>query len=198
MYSDRPSPSGFARQRTNPLKAESERGGPYAKRMVRLFLCDCVLFILLHRGQRGLCGGQAGDGDAEGRAAYIVEADLVAELDALGIAAMFAADAELQGRIRSASLLGGHLHELAHAFAVERLERIDLKDLDLLRCARLIQSIHILQQELALGVVAAEAKGRLGKVVGAEAKELRHLRDLVGGQGRARQLDHRAKLILDG
>src|SRR5581483_12149496 len=83
-----------------------------------------ALFILLHRGQRRLRSGQARDGHAEGRAAYVVEADLVAELDALGIATVFAADAKLQGGIGSAPLLGGHLHKLAHAFAVERLEGI--------------------------------------------------------------------------
>jgi len=39
---------------------------------------------------------QSGDRDAIGGATDIVQADIVAELDALGIAAMFAADTALE------------------------------------------------------------------------------------------------------
>ncbi len=55
-----------------------------------------------------------------------------------------------------------------------------------------------LQQEFALGVVAADAEGGLRQVVGAEAEEVGDGGDLVGGQSGARQLDHRAELVLDG
>ena len=44
----------------------------------------------------GLGGGQAGDWDSAWGAAYVVQADFVAEVDGLGIAAVFAADADLQ------------------------------------------------------------------------------------------------------
>src|SRR6476469_4476290 len=44
---------------------------------------------------RGMGRGQSGDGDAEGAAADVVQADLVAELDGLGVAAVLAADAAL-------------------------------------------------------------------------------------------------------
>jgi hypothetical protein len=50
----------------------------------------------------GLRGGEAGDGDAEGRAAHVVQADAVAELHAVGIAAVFAADAGLDLAARAA------------------------------------------------------------------------------------------------
>ena len=39
-----------------------------------------------------LCCGEAGDGNAEGRAGYVVEADLVAELNGNGVTAVLTAD----------------------------------------------------------------------------------------------------------
>ena len=39
-----------------------------------------------------LCGGQAGNGNTVGRAADVVQANVVAELDTAGIAAVLAAD----------------------------------------------------------------------------------------------------------
>ena len=51
--------------------------------------------------------------------------------------------------------------------------------------------------EKARGVVAADAEGGLGQIVGAEGKELRGLGDLGGAQRRPRQLDHGADLIVD-
>ena len=49
----------------------------------------------------------------------------------------------------------------------------------------------------ALDVVAAEAEGHLGQVVGAEGEEVGHLGDLAGPQGRPGRLDHRADGHLD-
>src|SRR3989442_1666676 len=46
------------------------------------------------RAERRLRRSQAGDRDAERAAAHVVEAQLVAELDAGGVAAVLAADAE--------------------------------------------------------------------------------------------------------
>ena len=46
---------------------------------------------LLHVLDRSLRGGEAGDGDTERAAGDIVQADLVAELDGRGIAAVLAA-----------------------------------------------------------------------------------------------------------
>ena len=47
-------------------------------------------------------------------------------------------------------------------------------------------------------VVAADAEGGLGEVVGAEAEELGLFGDLVGGEGGAGQLDHGAHHVIDG
>ena len=46
-------------------------------------------------------------------------------------------------------------------------------------------------------VVAAEAEGHLGQVVGAEREELGLLGDLVGRQGGAGDLDHGADQVVD-
>src|SRR4051812_26392866 len=45
---------------------------------------------------RRMCRGKARDGDSEGGAAHVVQAHVVAELDAAGVAAVFAADAALE------------------------------------------------------------------------------------------------------
>ena len=52
----------------------------------------------LHFLYRSLRGSEAGDGHAERAAGDIVQADLMAELDGGGVAAMLAADAELEVR----------------------------------------------------------------------------------------------------
>ncbi len=52
---------------------------------------------------------------------------LVTELHALRIAAVFAADAELDVRAGGAALLHGDLHELADAVLIERGEGFFLK-----------------------------------------------------------------------
>src|SRR5688572_31014000 len=74
-------------------------------------------------------GGQSGDGDAEGGAADVVEADRVAELDRLRVAAVFAADAALEVRVRLAAELHAHADQLPDAAEVDRLERVALEQL---------------------------------------------------------------------
>jgi hypothetical protein len=76
---------------------------------------------------RGLGGGEAGDGHAVRRAAHVVEAELVAELHRVRIAAVFAADAELDVGAGAAALGHGDLHELADAGLVEVAKGFFLK-----------------------------------------------------------------------
>ena len=54
---------------------------------------------------------QPGDRHAERRAAHVVQADLVAEHHAGGVAAVFAADADLELACDAAALLDAHLHQ---------------------------------------------------------------------------------------
>src|SRR5690606_19576837 len=80
---------------------------------------------------RGLGGGEAGDRHAVGRAGHVGEADLVAELHGVRVAAVLAADAELDAGAGGVALLGGDLDELADAGLVDRGERVLLEDLGL-------------------------------------------------------------------
>src|SRR5579871_4749786 len=83
------------------------------------------LFVgFVGRLQRRLRRRQPGNGDAERRAGNIVEADLLAELDRGRVAAVLAADAELQPEPGLAAALGGKGDQLTDALAVERDEGI--------------------------------------------------------------------------
>src|SRR5690606_19467759 len=112
-------------------------------------------------GQGGLGGGEAGDRHARGRAAHVVEADLVEELDRGGVAAVLAANAELQVLAGGAATFGGDRNQLADAFLVDAGERILGHDFQIL-----------VGLEDRPRVVARHAQGGLGEVVGAEAEEL--------------------------
>src|SRR5665647_2539862 len=110
--------------------------------------------LLLELEFAALFDGRLGRGeprhrDAERRAAHVVHAGAVAELDALGIAAVLAADADLEARPGAATPLDAHLHELADALLVEGRERVGRPDLLLLG--------DVEREELA-GVVAAHAR----------------------------------------
>src|SRR5687768_15664486 len=74
--------------------------------------------------------------------------------------------------------LGGGPDQFAHASYIDVHERVVFQDV----------GPPVVRQEAA-SVVAADAEGSPGQVVGAEAEELRRLGDLRGSQGSARQLD---------
>jgi hypothetical protein len=78
------------------------------------------------------------------------------------MAAMLAADADLEVRLGLASFGNGQLHQFADALLVQHLEGVVLQD----------AGLDIGRQELVLGVLAAEGEGGLGQVVGAEGEEL--------------------------
>ena len=113
----------------------------------------------------------------------------MAELHAVEIAAVFAADADLELGTAAAALLDAPLDQHADALGVERLERIGCEDAGLL-------FVDIVGQEAAR-VVAGEAHRGLGEVVGAEGEELGDFRDLVGEQSGARKLDHGADDVVE-
>ena len=98
---------------------------------------------------------------------------------------MLTADTHFQFRAGLAAIIDGHLHQLAHAFPVQGLERILRQD----------ALADICDQEVALGIVTAVAKGHLGQVVGAEGEELGQLGNFTGGHCRARDLDHGAEFV---
>ena len=137
--------------------------------------------------KRSLRSSQARRWHAEGGAAYVVEADLVAEGDAAGVPPVLATDAHLHAGSGRAALLYPDAHQFANAFEVDADEWVGGQH----------PGVHVEAQELALGVVATEAVGHLSEVVGAEAEEVRLPSHLVGGNGRPRRLDHGPKRAVD-
>src|SRR3954464_754807 len=79
-----------------------------------------------------------------------------------------------------------HAQHLPDPRLVERLERRAVEDLP----------VDVLREDLALDVVAAEPEPGLGQVVRAEREEVRVLGDPVRDEARARELDHRADLVV--
>src|SRR5829696_4281036 len=155
-----------------------------------------VLLVALGRGERGLGGGETGDRDAERRAGHVVEADRLALPDRLGIAAVLAADAQLDVGPGRPALLDGGLHQ-GRDGVVERLERVDRQDLERLATAGERHALDVAEEEAALRVVSAVTERHLSQIVCTEAEERRVLRDLVGRERAARYLDHRPEHVFD-
>ncbi len=109
------------------------------------------------------------------------------EVHRVRVAAVLAADAELEVGPGGPAGLGGRPHQRADAVAVDGLEGADAED----------ALLQVRGEEAGLHVVAGEAPHRLGEVVGAEGEELGGLGDLIGRQRGARQLDHRAERQLE-
>src|SRR6202008_4280956 len=112
------------------------------------------------------------------------EADLAAEMDRGRVAAVLAADAELDAGAAGAAAPGGGADHLADPGRIEADERVMREDAGLL-----------VGSEEARRVVARDAEHGLRQVIGAEAEEFGALGDLAGEQRSARQLDHRADEI---
>ena len=78
--------------------------------------------------KRRLGRRQPGDRRAVGRAGDVIQPHRVAEGDRGRVAAVLAADAELQIRTGPPSTLDGDMYHLAHSIGVQRNERIVLED----------------------------------------------------------------------
>src|ERR1700744_1568421 len=104
---------GMTRRRWN------NRNRPYAR---HLRLADSRL------AERGLRGRKPCDRHAIGRAGYVIQPDLMTEGDGSGIAAMLAANANLQIRTSLAPSCNADLHQFTNAIAVHRDKGIDLQD----------------------------------------------------------------------
>src|SRR5467141_4480497 len=107
------------------------------------------------------------------------------ELDARGVPAVFPADPDFEVLPDLPAFLDAHPHEMADSFAVQRLERIEGE----------YAAFHMIEKEFPFGIVPTVSERRLGQVVRPEREELRVLRNLVGGDGGPRNLDHRPELV---
>ena len=95
-------------------------------------------------------------------------------MDGFGVAAVFAADAELEVRAGGAALVGADLHQSADAVGVDGFEGRDRED----------TLVQIGREDGGFDVVAGEPPGGLGEVVGAEGEEVGSFGDPVRGQRR--------------
>ena len=142
-------------------------------------------FRLERTAQRRLRRGEPRDRHAVGRARDVVEAGLWQKNDRGRIAAVLAADADLELGPRLAAALAADLDQLADAL-------LSSDSNGSFRGCRLPRTPGGTSPRRR-----ARAERRLRQVVGAEREELRRLGDLVGASGGARQLDHRADEVLD-
>ena len=94
----------------------------------------------------GLSGSQTSNRNTIRTTAHVVQTELVAELHAVRVTAVFAANSELNVRTCLTTFLDGHLHQLTNANLIQSRERVLLEDLVL----------GVRQQEVA-HVVAADA-----------------------------------------
>jgi len=133
---------------------------------------DFPLVLLVAYG--GLCCGQSGNGNPEGRTGNIVQSHFVAEFNAGRIAAMFAANTQFQIGAGLTTQLCRHLHQFTDAVLIQAGKRIVVINL----------FIIIGTQELS-GIVTGEAEGHLGQVVGSKAEEIRFFGNFIGSQSSA-------------
>src|SRR5947208_1998785 len=118
--------------------------------------CSSALSRRLTR-HHALRGCQARNRHTIGRAAHVVESDLITKLDRRWIATMFAADSDFQVRSGGPALFKSHLHQTADALAVQFLERVRLQD-------SFRQIIH----NNLTRVVTRKTERRLGQIIRAE------------------------------
>ena len=108
---------------------------------------------------------------SEGRAGYVVKADLVAELYGCGVTTVLAADTNVKLGIYGTAEGYCHVHKLTNTGGVELSEGIVLEDL----------CIVVSIEELTC-VITREAIGHLSKVVSTEAEEVCVRCDLISGK----------------
>ncbi len=99
---------------------------------------------------------------------------------ALRIAAVLAADSQLERRLSLPTALAGHRDKDSDALPVEGLEWILSQQ----------ATFQVVGEKLLLGVVAAHTAHHLGEIVGAERKEVRVFGYLAGDGACPGQLDH--------
>src|SRR2546427_5879393 len=126
--------------------------------------------------------------DPERGARDVVQTDRVTELDACGVASVFAANADLEIPANLATLSDAYPHELTDPVAVDCLERV----------ARENPLLDVIEEELWLRVIAAVPHRGLGQIVRPEREEFGVPGDLVRDEGGPRDLDHRAELVVHG
>ena len=109
----------------------------------------------------------------------------MAEANRVRVAALFAANTDLEvGTLRTAPG-DSHLDELAKALDIEDFERIVLQN----------ALIVVHRQELVFRIFTRKLEYRLGHIIRTEGEELRAGREFRGPRARAHGLDHGAEFV---
>ena len=172
----------------SPRPREIEKRPAENRRALRPYARNGLLVALRGAFEGGLGRGEAGDGNAERRAGNVVEADLVAERrSTVGSPPCSPQMPTLRsGRVLRPSFDG-------HAPSAWTMTgSSDWNGL----YGRILSSTY-LSRNLPSASSRLIAERHLGQVVGAEAEELGVLGDLVRRPSGARDLDHRAELVVD-
>jgi hypothetical protein len=131
------------------------------------------------RAHGRLRGREARDGDAGRGDGDVVHARGREEGDRARVAAVLAAEADLEARPRRAAALDGEPDQLADARLVERLEGVAGDD----------PRLQVRREELLLSVVATEAQREAREVIRAKGEEFgTRGSKATGAQARARRL----------
>src|SRR5687767_5931708 len=96
----------------------------FALRSTLVAIAPMLAVLLPRSGDRGLRRREARDRHAIRRRRHVGQAGVVAERDRRRVAAVLAADADLETRTRLAPALDRDPHHGAHPVAVEHLERV--------------------------------------------------------------------------
>ena len=118
-------------------------------------------FRLLHFLYSCLCSSETCDRNSEGRTRNVIETDFVAIFNGSRVAAVFAADTDVEVAVYGLTELNSGFHKLTNTDSVELSKGIVFEDL----------GVVVAIEELTC-VVAREAIGHLGKVIGTEAEEI--------------------------
>src|SRR5438552_8959904 len=136
--------------------------------------------------ERCLGRGQSRNRNPKRTATDVIQTEPVTELNAGRLAAVFAANPELDVRPSFASQIASDFHQAANALLIDRRERICIHNVEL----------RVGGKKTA-GIVPAHSQRRLCEIVCAKTEELGVARDLVGHERSARDFDHRADQVFE-
>ena len=108
----------------------------------------------------------------------------MAEADRTRIAALLAADADLQIRVGGTAQVDAHLHQHTDALDVEGFKGIVVED----------PGVGVERQELVFRILAREGVDGLGQIVGTEGEELGQFGQIAGAGTGPNRFDHGAEL----
>jgi hypothetical protein len=119
-----------------------------------------------------------------GRARDIGDANVMAEMDGVGVSSLFATNTDFELRVCCPSQIDAHLHQNANALSIQNLEGVVMKN----------PRLGVKRQELVFSIFTRKRVGGLRKIVGAEREEFSKTCKISGTGTGTNGFDHRTKL----